>query len=184
MKEKIILLFLLPWIGYAQMQPPRDGRGPMRQRMMNEPEAQISLTEVMLFQYLQVNEIQQTYMQKVRQITLLTRSKGNSLRKQLATYEKKFLDLTSQNSLSPQQQEEMIQLLEEITRINRELFALQREAMKEIEALNLEREKKILSLTTSWLKKAKKDPEELMNFVRFVQTKKPFLPPPPPNDNE
>ncbi|MFN4217559.1 MAG: hypothetical protein ACK4HQ_09195 [Brevinematales bacterium] len=156
----------------------------MKQRMMNQPEVQISLTEVMLFQYLQVNEIQHTYMQKVRQISVLTRTKGNSLRKQLAFYEKRFLDLTSQSTLSPQQQQEIIQLLEEITRINRKLFSVQREAMKEIEALNLEREKKILSLTTSWIRKAKKDPEELMNFVRFVQDKKTILPLSPPNDNE
>ncbi|MCX7882080.1 MAG: hypothetical protein N2314_02530 [Brevinematales bacterium] len=184
MKRVIVFLILFPWIGFAQMQNPREGRNPMGQRMMREPEPQISLTEVMLFQYLQIHEIQQNYMQKIRQITLLTRTQGEKLRQELATYERRFLDLTSESTLSVQQQEEIMSLLEEISRINQELFALQRKAMKEIETLNLEREKRILSITHAWLKKARKNPEELMNFVHFVQKKRSFLPTPPPNETD
>jgi len=183
MKKTWLLFLCIPWIAYGQMHMPREGRGPLRQRVIAEDTPPISLTEIMLFQYLQIHEIQRTYVQQVRQITLTTQTRGNTLRRSLAQYEKQFLDLSARENLSQEDQATMITILEEITRINRELFLLQREAMKKIEQLNAQREQQILSTTTRWIKKARSHPEELMKFVEFVQSQKNRLPPPPPIEN-
>lgn len=181
MKKIIFILILLHQALYAQMPPSREGRG-MRQHMSQQAAVQISPTGVMLFQYLGVPQIQQEYAKKVRQVTLTTKIKGNILQQKLAETEKRFLTLISLSTFTSQQQEEILKLLEEITQLNRELLSLQREAMQEIEKLNIEREKRILTLSENWLKKARKDPQELMDFIYFVQKRK--IIPPLPIDNE
>ncbi len=175
MKRITMLLIIIPLLSYAQM----GGRGRMRQPIPPAPEQAPSLTEVMLFQYLDIRHVQQNYMARVKQISENTRNQSLILRKQLAVYERRFLNLCQQTTLTPSEQEEMITLLEKMTQINRELFALQRKAMQEIESLNREREKQVLSITERWLKQARKDPQELLKFVHFVQQQKKNSPPPP-----
>ncbi|URA10142.1 hypothetical protein [Thermospira aquatica] len=178
MKRITILFLIVPLLTYAQM----GGRGRMRLPLPPATKQPPSLTEVMLFQYLDLRSVQQNYVAQVKQISENTRNKSSVLKTQLATYERRFLELCQKPLPSPSEQQEMLNLLEKITDINREIFALQRKAMSDIETLNREREKQILTITGRWLKEARKNPEELLRFVHFVNQQKGL--PLPPTGNE
>lgn len=184
MRVVFLMAMIVPLVLFGQVQNPGAGRGPMRQRVTEPPTEQTCFAQMMLVQYLDLHHIQREYFQRVRQISEQTRLQSQYLRQQLARYERRFFELASEGELMPQVQAELFNVLEEMHRINRQMFALQKQAMKQIEDLNAQREKKLIGAMENWLKRARKNPNELMNFVKFVEKARTKVPSMPPSETE
>jgi hypothetical protein len=176
--KKICILglgVLMVQLGFGQMNPNPPRRGKMMPQAPS-PEAPPSLSEVMIFRYLGLQVVQEEYMREVQRISLETKKRGETLRIRLRGYEKRFFELSRKETLNPDEEQEMIKILEFIADVNNELFVLQKNAMLQIEKLSRERERKVVAATQKWLKEVKHNPEEfqrLLNFVRSI----------PPQDN-